>query len=75
MSKNKELDKKYEYLDEDKDKYFDGITPHISNNRDEEGYFVDKNYQFNNEIIDKYINGDAYKKKQKNIINLKDFLK
>jgi len=62
MSKE-EQEKMYEYLDKDKDKYFDGITPNISKNRDEEGYFKDNNYSFVSEkTIEKYINlgSDTY---------------
>ena len=36
---NEEQGKINEYLDKDKEKYFDGITPNISKNRDKEGYF------------------------------------
>ena len=54
---NEEQGKMYEYLDKDKEKYFDGITPNISKNRDKEGYFKDNNYSFVSEkTIEKYIN-------------------
>ena len=45
----------YGYLDKYDGRYFDGISPCISDNRDEEGYFKDKNYTLKNEIITKYI--------------------
>ena len=60
---NEEQGKMYEYLDKDKEKYFDGITPNISKNRDKEGYFKDNNYSFVSEkTIEKYINlgSDTY---------------
>ena len=47
--------KKYEYLDKNKDRYFDRISPSICKNVDEEGYFQDQNYKMKNDFINKYI--------------------
>lgn len=51
-----EIEKLNGYLDKDKDRYFDGITPCFSSNIDEEGFFEDKNYSYKNQVIEKYIN-------------------